>query len=404
MSKPYFYIIEHIKSGKYYAGVRFAKNCNKEELLQENGYYTSSKYVKELIESDGLESFKIRKIKEFDTAKEAMEYETRFLKKVKARNNYMFINKSENAVAKHYLFPDDLKQIMLNKYGVNHYTQTKDYWNSYKLTCLKKYNVNHSFKHDIIKNKIKQTNLKRYGSEYFLQSEIGKKTIKNAIYKKYGVNNVFQSEEIKQKIKETVMQRYGVTHVMYNKQIKEKIRKTNLKRYGVENPLQNEIIREKCKKTCLKKYGVEYSLQSDIVKQKLKETNLRKYGVEYVTQLNFVKEKSKETCLSKYGVDHFFKSEEGKKVLSERQQGAKHWRFKGWFITPSGKYGSAKEALRVHPEYGAGLKDWCRKSNKIISKFNYIHSKFLQETYTYDEVVGIKTFKDIGFDFEEITK
>ena len=109
MSKPYFYIIEHIKSGKYYAGVRFAKNCNKEELLQENGYYTSSKYVKELIESDGLESFKIRKIKEFDTAKEAMEYETRFLKKVKAR-----IRIKATSFSKHSMFSQKFKKFLLN--------------------------------------------------------------------------------------------------------------------------------------------------------------------------------------------------------------------------------------------------------------------------------------------------
>ncbi len=288
MSKPYFYIIEHIKSGKYYAGVRFAKNCNKEELLQENGYYTSSKYVKELIESDGLESFKIRKIKEFDTAKEAMEYETRFLKKVKARNNYMFINKSENAVAKHYLFPEDLKQIMLNKYGVE---------------------------------------------------------------------NPLQSKEIRQKGKET-----------------------NLKKYGFENAATSNIIKNKIKNTCKQRYGTNAFFQSDKFKEKTKESTLKKYGVEYMSQVPEVRQK-----------------------MSENQLGDKHHRFCGYFITPFGKFGSSHEAARNNKLIDRKrVYMWCKNPNKIISKSSFNKNSYLNNTF--DESIIGKTFGELGFNFEEITK
>ena len=97
MNKPYFYIIEHIPSRKYYAGVRFAKNCNKDELLKEDGYCTSSNLVNQIIKEDGLESFKIRKIKEFDNKFDAMEYEAKFLHKVNAMHNARFLNLNNTA-------------------------------------------------------------------------------------------------------------------------------------------------------------------------------------------------------------------------------------------------------------------------------------------------------------------
>ena len=60
---PHFYIIQHINSGKFYAGVRYGKNSNPDQLLKSNGYQTSSDVVKQIILEEGLESFIIRKIR-----------------------------------------------------------------------------------------------------------------------------------------------------------------------------------------------------------------------------------------------------------------------------------------------------------------------------------------------------
>lgn len=51
----YFYVIEHSSTGKLYAGARVAKNCQPNELLKEDGYITSSKSVRKLIQEDGLD-------------------------------------------------------------------------------------------------------------------------------------------------------------------------------------------------------------------------------------------------------------------------------------------------------------------------------------------------------------
>jgi hypothetical protein len=92
MGIPYFYIIKHQLSGKYYAGCKINTSADSSKLLTINGYKTTSKVVKKIIKEDGLESFKILKIKHFEKSEDALKYETRFLKKVKAATNSKFLN------------------------------------------------------------------------------------------------------------------------------------------------------------------------------------------------------------------------------------------------------------------------------------------------------------------------
>lgn len=93
MNTPYFYIITHLPSGKYYAGCKFNSKANSDDLMTSGGYKTTSKVVKQLIESDGLDSFKVLKIKHFKTAEEALWYESKFLIKVNAATNSKFLNR-----------------------------------------------------------------------------------------------------------------------------------------------------------------------------------------------------------------------------------------------------------------------------------------------------------------------
>ena len=92
-NKPYFYIIKHIPSQKYYAGCKINSKANSLNLMTEGGYQSSSKIIKELIIKDSLSQFNIIRVKHFDTSEEALLYETRFLTKVNAANNIMFYNR-----------------------------------------------------------------------------------------------------------------------------------------------------------------------------------------------------------------------------------------------------------------------------------------------------------------------
>jgi hypothetical protein len=92
MGFPYFYIIEHQPSKTYYAGCKINSFADSSNLMTENGYKTTSRVVKKLIQKDGLSSFKILRIKHFLNSEQALSYETRFLQKVKAATNLKFLN------------------------------------------------------------------------------------------------------------------------------------------------------------------------------------------------------------------------------------------------------------------------------------------------------------------------
>ena len=74
--KPYFYLIQHIPTGKIYAGSQYGKHSSPDNLLKT--YFTSSKSVKNLMEKDGVDSFSILTIKETDDAR---NYEQEYLLK-----------------------------------------------------------------------------------------------------------------------------------------------------------------------------------------------------------------------------------------------------------------------------------------------------------------------------------
>jgi hypothetical protein len=98
MHKPYFYIIRHERTNMLYAGSKYGtgrlNKPNSETFLTEDGYQTSSNIIKNIIEEEGLDSFAVLRLRHFDSAKEAVDYEARFLKRVDAKNNQLFYNQS----------------------------------------------------------------------------------------------------------------------------------------------------------------------------------------------------------------------------------------------------------------------------------------------------------------------
>lgn len=75
--QPYFYKLKHLPSGRYYVGSQYGLKSDPTNLLKT--YVTSSKYVKQLIEQDGIDSFKIERIV---IREDAREYEAKFLKRL----------------------------------------------------------------------------------------------------------------------------------------------------------------------------------------------------------------------------------------------------------------------------------------------------------------------------------
>jgi hypothetical protein len=94
MTLPYTYLLKHKPTGKFYYGCRFAEGCNPEEFWV--SYKTSSKYVKELVEQYGEDSFEFEIRKVFNDKHVARIWETKVLKKLNVVNREDFLNMTDN--------------------------------------------------------------------------------------------------------------------------------------------------------------------------------------------------------------------------------------------------------------------------------------------------------------------
>lgn len=150
-----------------------------------------------------------------------------------------------------------LKNTMLEKYGVDHYSKLPDF------------NI-----------KVKKTKKEKYGNENYVNAEKAKQTK----LEKYG-NKTFNNSE---KIKQTKLKKYNDEN--YNN--REKFKKSNVEKYGVEYPIKLDKFKLKSKITSLSNFGSEYPTQSEEVKNKIKQTNLERYGVDSVMKNSEIKNKS----------------------------------------------------------------------------------------------------------------
>lgn len=252
---PYFYIIQDVSKGIYYAGSKWAEDANPNTFMTEGGYTTSSATINELIRQHGLSNFIIRKIRTFETGEAAHDYETRFLQKIDAKNNPRFYNKHNNdhligygtkryeeMMISHYgvNHPSHSEEIkmkkmntMLDRYGVDHYSKTGGYRDKFVETSLNRYGVEHPMQDNLIKERMFKTKTEKYGNPTYANSEKSKETK----LKKYGDPNYNNIE----KSKKTKLDKYGSSSYVN----KEKAEKTNIEKYGVDNLFKLPEIIEK---------------------------------------------------------------------------------------------------------------------------------------------------------------
>lgn len=94
MTVPYTYLLKHLPTGKVYYGCRFAEGCHPQEFWK--SYKTSSKYVKQLIEQYGEDSFQFEIRKTFDSKDKCRFWETRVLKRLNVIDREVFLNMTDN--------------------------------------------------------------------------------------------------------------------------------------------------------------------------------------------------------------------------------------------------------------------------------------------------------------------
>jgi hypothetical protein len=214
---PYFYIIEHKVSGRYYAGAKWAQNADPTVFWVDGGYFTSSKVVNELIQSEGKDSFVVRKLRVFSTPEEVYEYETKFLRKVRARSNPIFINEHEN---------DGFTNLGSSS---------------------------------VARDKMKKTNLHRHGVEHNWSIPSVRAKIKQTLIETLGVDHQLKSSKVKEQIIRTSMERYGYKNPAMHQSVKARMKDTNLERRGCENPFQDENVKNGIKQKFVEMSNEDFS-------------------------------------------------------------------------------------------------------------------------------------------------
>lgn len=160
-----------------------------------------------------------------------------------------------------------------------------------------------------MQERIKQVNLERYGVENPAQNKEVQEKTKQTNLKRYGTEYLFQNKKIQEKIKKTNLERYGDENPSRNDKIKEKKRQTVLKNFGVSWPSQSEKIQRKMKQTNLKRYGAENPSCNDKVKEKIKQTMVENGTIAIIngkTLKEIAAEKqcgytTLQSCYKKYG-------------------------------------------------------------------------------------------------------
>ena len=281
---PYFYIIQDIRNGMYYAGAKWAQGCHPEQLLKEGGYPTSSETIKELIRQHGLDSFIIRKIRTFKSSDEAYKYEKRFLVKVDARNHPRFYNGHNNDGAMDH---KKMKAVYMELYGVDHI-----------------------MKFPGTVEKVNKTKKARYGDENYNNREKAKKTSLD----KLGVDHHMKDNKSKEKFRDSMNENYGVSYAMQSEELRKIHEDSLYKNHGVRHNSQISEVKENKKKTMNENYGVSYAMQSEELRKRHEDSLYKNHGVKYVWEIPEVKEKKKKAISNKVNRSIVFRLRE----LSEK--------------------------------------------------------------------------------------
>jgi hypothetical protein len=133
-----------------------------------------------------------------------------------------------------------IKEYNKKKWGVEYYSQTKEYSEKFKSTMLERFGVEYALQSDELKDKMKKTNLEKFGYE-----------------------NPFMDSD---RIKKIFNDKYGVDHPSQVKEFYEKVEKSNLEKLGYKSSLSSSIIRDKIKKTMIEKYGQTTPLKSELIR------------------------------------------------------------------------------------------------------------------------------------------
>lgn len=293
---PYFYIIQHMPSGRLYVGSRWKSGCCPEELMKPHGYLTSSSQIWKLIEADGIESFDILLIlTDVECNCHVNEFESYFLQSNNIASDPEWINLHNNESVGPAYGTLEFVKLMNKKYGVDHASQLSWVREKTKKTLLEKTGYDCNLKDPRVREKAKVTLFEKTGYDNASKDP----TIKERKRKTFeqtsgGYPATLASPDHANRVRKTLLEKTGYEYVMQNPKSKEKAKQTLLSKTGYDNPSKDPKVKQKVKQTMLKNHGVEYALQSPEILQKIVSDRIERTGYAYPMQNPEIMQKSQE--------------------------------------------------------------------------------------------------------------
>lgn len=164
-----------------------------------------------------------------------------------------------------------IKDVFIEKYGVNNVFQS-DYAKSKSIeTCQLKYGVDRACQSEEVKQKIAKTNEERYGNKCPLLNEEVHKKAEETMMEKFGVANIFLSDDFQKSTRDNIAENFGVNNVAQIPYVREKIKETNMNKFGVVWSTQSKEVQAKMRESLYKNGSIPTSQQEAYICEMLKD-------------------------------------------------------------------------------------------------------------------------------------
>jgi very-short-patch-repair endonuclease len=202
-----------------------------------------------------------------------------------------------------------------------HHTKTPEFKQKLKNLLLEKYGVDNVFKVKEFQDKAKSTMIEKYGKDH--PSKV------KEIHERQLVGIRQSSDSARKKREETMIQRYGDSNPRNIDSINNKIIRTNIQRYGVDNPQKNEEVKKKTIDTNRKTYGSDHFFSSEegkkkAIESKIKNGQVKTHDGKLLSKIAEEKEYSSShfrKLVRENGLEEAMKAEPNKTFLESKMSG-----------------------------------------------------------------------------------
>lgn len=143
---------------------------------------------------------------------------------------------------------DKARKTMIEKYGTDKMSQSKEIIQKRKETCLRKYGTETPLANKDIRQKTYKSNIKNHNGIYYLVTEECRKLSTESHRTKESKQKSRENFDV-QKKKQEMIAKYGVDNPFKLKEVQDQIKQTNVQKYGSSNPKQNSEVSSKASET-----------------------------------------------------------------------------------------------------------------------------------------------------------